>query len=950
MNTLEFLERVLPSEGIYVATVINKDAEDKVIKRQGYFTKIEELAIAVKRLDETGNNTYFAISSFKQKGNRKQENVHQTQVVAIDVDCGATKPFPTWKEGLLALGKFVAEMNLPAPMIVHSGNGLHVYWCLEEPLPPEQWKPLANAMKSAALAKQFRIDAGPTANSALVLRPIGTHNPKNGNEVKLLLDAQKVKAEQLQACLANYVDHKVIQPLQVTSTLLQNLAVKQDFPPTNAEAVVRKCQQIKWAVENQGEVNEPLWYDLIGIAAHCHNSEDVAIKWSEGHPGYSQQATLSKLHHWKQNTTGPTTCSKFESDRPGGCKGCKFKDKIGSPARLGVQYEEVGIAPDVLDQAAKAVPLPKPFKRTDRGIKVTLDDTDIDVCPFDIYPVSYGKDESLGYEVCRYHWKRPHVGWQPLVLRQAYLTDGSREFPAIIADQGIVLNNKRQTEFFQLMLRSYMDQLRQTRTLTNMYSSMGWKNNYSEFVIGDMILRRHDDGSVSEEKINLTSTTQRIGSDFYGTQGTVQEWSDFTTLLDKADLPAHIFSLAISFSAPLYVFTGLKGNTISLCGETGGGKSLAQLWAQSIWGVPEKLHFAAKYTQNTLFARFGLYCHMPLTIDEATMMPDKEVGDFLYWVSQGRDKARLNRNAEEREAKEFAAPVIISTNKSFASKLVASGMETTAQMARLLEIYVPAHPLFRKNSSAGRQVYEFVNTHYGTVGHEFTKKLLELSPEVIKGMINEAYQSFHKKYDVKFAGEERYWEQTIILADLSLRLAKEWGLVQCTVEKGTTWVLSQIGALRKISIETRLDSFDLLSEFLNDHAGAALTMIHTGGMKAMPDYNRLPRADVRVRFDLYRKDATSKLDKGTILIDKVYFRKWLATKGMDYKSFYQEISDQQINATPASGKSSLGKDSPIKLPQTYVVGVNLNHPRLQGILEDADEAVDNLMLGQLKAI
>jgi hypothetical protein len=408
--------------------------------------------------------------------------------------------------------------------------------------------------------------------------------------------------------------------------------------------------------------------------------------------------------------------------------------------------------------------------------------------------------------------------------------------------------------------------------------------------------------------------------------------------------------LAVSFSAPLYVFTGLKGSTISLCGDTGGGKSLAQLWAQSIWGSPDKLHFAAKYTQNTLFSRLGLYCHMPLTIDEATMMPDKEVGDFLYWVSQGRDKARLNRNAEEREAKEFAAPVIVSTNKSFASKLVASGMETTAQMARLLEVHVPVHPLFRKDSAAGRQVYGFVTANYGTAGKEFVKKLLELGPDVIKGMINEAYASFFKKYNVKFSGDERYFEQTIVLSDLAMRLAKEWGIVACDVEAGTQWVLEQIGAIRKLVVETKVDAFDLVGEFLNDHAGAALTMIHTGTMKAMPDYSRLPRADVRVRFDLFRKDATSKLDKGTLLLDKVYFRKWLATRGVDYKAFISEIAAEHIHVTPASGKASLGKDSPIKLPQTYVVGINLCHPRLQGILEDAESAVDNLMLGQLKSV
>ena len=36
---------------------------------------------------------------------------------------------------------------------------------------------------------------------------------------------------------------------------------------------------------------------------------------------------------------------------------------------------------------------------------------------------------------------------------------------------------------------------------------------------------------------------------------------------------------------------------------TGGGKTLAQYWGQSIYGNPDKLHFAAKYTQNSLFSR-----------------------------------------------------------------------------------------------------------------------------------------------------------------------------------------------------------------------------------------------------------------------------------------------------------------------------------------------------------
>jgi hypothetical protein len=321
MNTLEFLQRVLPDQGFYVTTVINPDG-----RQQGFFDTVEELAKICERLDKTNNNTYFAISAFKEKGNRKQSNVRATKVVAIDVDCGENKPFADWKEGLSALGKFVAELQLPKPMIVHSGNGLHVYWVLEEELEPEEWKPLAEAMKSAAIHKKFEIDAGLTANSALVLRPVGTRNPKNGNTVKLLVDAEPVKSLTLKDKLSYYYKAPVPERQQRENSLLDNLAVKQDFPSAVGSVVASKCQQINWAIDNQDQVDEPLWYDLIGVAAYCVDPENTALEWSNNHPKFSERDTISKLTHWKESTTGPATCAKFEIDRPNGCKGCKYKD------------------------------------------------------------------------------------------------------------------------------------------------------------------------------------------------------------------------------------------------------------------------------------------------------------------------------------------------------------------------------------------------------------------------------------------------------------------------------------------------------------------------------------------------------------------------------------------------------------------------------------------------
>ena len=947
MDTLNFLQRVLPSAGFYVTTVINPDG-----RRQGFFATVEELAKAVTGLDQRGNNTYFAISAFVEKGNRKQENVRATKVIALDVDCGDSKPYPTWREGLAATGRFIQQMGLPKPLIIHSGNGLHVYWVLTEELEPVRWKPLAEAMKAAAKDKGFEIDPAVPADSARVLRPVGTTNPKSGTQVRMLIDARPAAVEQLAACLSAYmVAHPVSLPRSTSnSPLAQALQVQQDFPPANATVVATKCQQIGWAAKNQGDVEEPFWYAMIGVAAHCIDPEATAISWSDQHPGYNANETLRKLSNWKNATTGPSTCKKFEELRPAGCKGCKFKDKVGTPARLGIQYLEVAPSTTAPDTTAHDVPLPRPFKRTADGIKMTVDETDIDVCKFDIYPVGYGKDESLGYETVRFHWNRPHLGWQELVMRQALLTEGHRDFATVLADQGIVLLNRNQTGYFQIMLRSYMDELRQKRAMTNLYATMGWKENFSQFVIGDTVLRRNTDGSVSEESIALASGSARLGHELWHTAGSKDAWVNFTSLLDKADLRAHMFALAVGFSGPLYAFTGLKGLTVSLYGPTGGGKSLAQMWIQSIYGNPDKLHFAAKFTQNSLFGRMGLYSHMPMTIDEVTMMDNKEVGDFAYWVSQGRDKARMNRNAEERDAKTWALPVIVSTNKSMNSKLIASGLDTDAQLARILEVSVPPSRLFTKDSTAGRKIYEFINANYGHVGREFIKRLLELGETGIRAAIAQATEDFRGKYKAQFSGEERFWEQSIILADLAARLAKEWGLIAYDHKDGIEWVLAQVGAIRRAVSEFKIDAFDLLTEYLNENSDATLTVTQTGTNKPMVDFSRVPRGELRVRFEMYRKTNGDVFSHGTVMLDRTHFRRWLAQRGADYKTFMGEMQDESVIATPKSNKAYLGKDSPIKLGQSYVIGVNLTHPRLQGILSDADQAIEDMAYGQLKMI
>ena len=500
------------------------------------------------------------------------------------------------------------------------------------------------------------------------------------------------------------------------------------------------------------------------------------------------------------------------------------------------------------------------------------------------------------------------------------------------------------------MLRAYMDELRKIKRVTNLYATMGWKEDNTKFLIGDRMIGRDDDGSVVVENINLASGTQRTSDKIYDTAGDLQQWAQFTSIIEKANLPVHGFALGIAFSAPLYKFSGLNGVVVSLYGKSGCGKSIAQLWMQSVYGIPTELHYNAKFTQNAVFSRFGLYNNLPFTIDEATMMNDKEVGDFVYWVTQGKEKARLTKNAEEREAKTWSLPCVTSSNLSLASKLMTAGMDTDAQLARLLEVRMHPIPLFSKDSVGGKKIVQFLSHNHGKAGEEIIKYLVGLGETGCRALIEDHNERFFKKYDAHFGGQERFWELSIVYADLGNEIAKKLGLMQYDYEACTRHILSQLGAIREDVKANHMDAFDMLAAYMNDNADGLLTVMHTTGGKAFVDQSRIPHRGIRIRIDAYRKAVNEPFTSGTLMIDRKHFKQWINENHGDYSEIVKTFTLANINATPKSQKFSIGKDCHAKSGQIYVLGVNLNHDRLRGILNDADTAVENLTLNQLQLI
>ena len=343
MQLTEFYGTILPPEGQYI---LFQD------KSHTFHATLDELAAATEqRIDTQG--LYFATAAFGPDKNRKGSNVRALRSHRIDIDAGVEKfakhpddTYPTQQEAIAALVGAI-KTGLPAPtLIVSSGEGLHAYWALDQDVTPDEWLPVAKSLNAAGKALGLKIDAGCTADTARVLRPIGTPH-KNGKRVALLMHTRlthdhTLLGQQLAAMAPE--PEAFAPPARATRAPSINddiLAITS--PPASLARVAEHCTAVAEMRDKQGNVPEPQWRAVIGIAKYCDDGEAVVHDWSAGYAGYDPRETQDKLERWE---TPPTTCQYFSTLHPG-CGSCKYKGKVTTPKQLGyvATYVSPGLPP-----------------------------------------------------------------------------------------------------------------------------------------------------------------------------------------------------------------------------------------------------------------------------------------------------------------------------------------------------------------------------------------------------------------------------------------------------------------------------------------------------------------------------------------------------------------------------------------------------------------------------
>ena len=174
MNSLDFLRVLLSDSGIYCMFAAKGT---KTIQK--FYDTIEDADRAGREFTAQGLNTYFALGTYNEAGNRKAINVREMKSLFLDLDCGPSKEYPTQKAAIDDLRVFCKKLSLPKPMMVNSGNGVHVYWPLTEAVSAEKWLVEAQRLKQACVDNGLFADPVVTANLAQILRVPGGFNHKS---------------------------------------------------------------------------------------------------------------------------------------------------------------------------------------------------------------------------------------------------------------------------------------------------------------------------------------------------------------------------------------------------------------------------------------------------------------------------------------------------------------------------------------------------------------------------------------------------------------------------------------------------------------------------------------------------------------------------------------------------------------------------------------------------
>ena len=868
MENFDLINHVVPSGGWYCAVGMPPTKHPSLTTK---FTKsLEELQKYFDDFSSAGQHVYFGLAKYGDDaplpkdsgGGRTAANAEYFKALWLDIDCGEDKAvelekstgqpkgYATKQKAEEALEAFCDLVDLPAPTLVDSGNGIHAYWAFTEELPKAQWLPLAARLKEICATQEFYVDRQ-VFDAARILRVPGTLNLKfdppskvyvremyDPVDVELIRGVLGVEETAVAPTVAHTAKPKSTNPLE---------ASLEDDPPheqdshSSFEKIMRKgklgCAQLVYAYQERKTLPEPMWWNALSIAAHCSDSATAIHRLSKGHPDYDYEAVERKA----AGTKWPHSCAEFAKEYPAGCKGCihsKGKDKIRTPRELG-EYIDCDTAP--------LFELPEGYYRGAHGGIYTDNIAGQEgkpnlVYPYDLYVMERMVDTVAG-DVARVRVTHPHDGEKEFPIPNTSL--GKQDLRKELARNGVVALEPQSTYITTYITKCIMH-LRDKRKAETMEDQFGWKENYTKFIVGEREITVDGVGHSP-----ASSVTEGITPHFQP-RGTLDKWQEVFNLYDRPGLEIQAFAALSGFGSVLLEFTGQKGALINLVHTLAGtGKTTVLRVINSICGHPEMLLGTPDDTYLARITRLGVLNNIANTMDELTNMDDDDISPFIYACSQGKGKERMqkDKNANRINKTTWRALSVSTANAGFGQKLSAKKNTPDGEMMRLLEFNVP--PSTAITTDEGKHLFDHqLLENYGLAIVPFIQYIIG-DLEEVKKTLSKVQALVDQRCG--FTGRERNWSAALAINFTAGIIANREGIIKLNTRRLFKALVPAVKQMKKEVTPPQNNDATILGAYILKHHGSILVVDSAAdkrtGKAMAPDLEPLGKGKPVIRYE-----------------------------------------------------------------------------------------------------
>ena len=933
----QFYEKALPTQGVYCITSIGTDK--KVSNK--FAETLDDVFAQIETFKKKKANTFVALGTFEGYS-RKADDCLFVRSFFIDLDVGAEKDYKSKGDAHAGITSLLVQTGLPEPVIVDSGGGIHAYWIMDEDIPRDEWKLVAEKFKALCL-QYISIDPVVTADAARIMRAPETLNYKfdppeptsvvsdeiyvyNWNEFKDFFGVapaatavpqtqEELNAEDILASIPKGVDEdtKAILKLDNFAKTFEVLAQKS----VDEEG---GCAQIKYICENAAALEEPLWRAGLSIAKFCDDGATAIHELSNPDPRYNHAKTEEKA----EAIPAPRTCEWFIDNYPSRCEGCQHRGKITSPIVLGRQFkpapatnkedavwevphtEKVPDFPEYLYPYVRGVNggiyFVPPAKVDKKGVK--HQDDPILILSSDLYPLTRMISPHDG-ECLQMRYELPHDGFRDFLLpmKSVYAKEA---FKAITTSNGVLFASVNDQHLMNYIIK-WGQYLQTTDRALQMRMQMGWTEEFSaehdaswhnrSFIIGKKEYTR------SGEVLDAPSSPWVRGLSKQLTHaGTYKRWRESMDYLNKPEFELHAFASMCGFGSPLICHTSTTGVTVSLTGRSGNAKTGAMYAGLSIFGNPKNLS-VVEATDNGLVGRYlGLHTLM-FGLDESGDKKPEEIGKLVHNVSHGKAKIRMQASVNAEREYEMSASLIamLTNNHSVYSKLDSLKSSPDGEAARVIEFLIQRPTILNQDSKLGVHIFDAFRYNYGHAGPMFIKEVMRGGDNYVKDHIAKWSDKFLSDFG-NFA-EYRFYQNLVGAAFGGASIANEHGITAYEIDRiYHQTVLAMIEIKDKVVKVNRTDYPSLLGDFINKNMGNILVL--KDGKVTME-----PRGQIVGRIVS---------EEGLLQVSKAEFKKFLAERQVSLREFEFDMREKKILVDDKKGRLTTGWKSAIAVDPAYL--------------------------------